>query len=222
MRIILCFCLMLTMSACSPKTINVSDSDKGMLISRIYDRDYYTVWDAMLVYLKSKYVVKSADENTGVIRISFTNSTPSSLIDCGVVENSGKLATDNQYFYSYKGTDSPVYTVFVQKGIGYQSVRTISLEGESAVHVEVLTRDTTRVNIHTQYSLTEQYKYHTSVKKGTKMVPIKKIQTDTMHFSTNGPGRFEREDSMICVASDIIEKNILEDFPSKLPPKPSK
>lgn len=213
MRIFLC--LLLTLSACAP-VVNVQTLDNSVVISKVYDKDYYMVWEALLAYLdESHFVVEKADKNDGFIRLSFASTEPDGLIDCGIVENSGRLATDNQYFYSYRGTDSPIYTVFLQNGIGYQSVRTIRLEGATTLHVEVLSRKSTRVSVYTQYELTEQYQYHTSIKEKNKMVPMRKVQTDTMYFSTNAPGRFNSENSMVCVANDVVEKNILEQFPAK-------
>ena len=233
-KIIVSLCALVLFGACTP-AVKVAVPTNAHVFMAPYDE----LRDAALNHISSHYTITHIDMEAGIIQASFTTTIPSSVLDCGKIQDTGTLEDGTSFTYTYNGADSPVYTMTKVDDAYMHNTRTLQLTGNLELVLTSLDKNTSALTIKTEYTLNKTNVY-TSAKKTSRYASTQKSTTEkqSMTFHSGEVGTFSKneqknsehteqsteetpdrvfnqtddlsENTMQCVDNSNIENSIIE------------
>jgi len=166
----------------------------------IINEEFDVVWDRLVRNLASDFfVINNIEKNSRIINVSFSSTTPSSYVDCGITTRKFSNARgDNTY--AYNPADSSRYTLTNEQGVLFNAIRTSKLDGRSNIYLAP-SGTGTLLTVNTKYVVDVNVKYFN--------VNNQPGGNDNFTFDLSTKEKYQK-DGITCTAIGNLEQKIID------------
>lgn len=205
-KILLLSLLGIGLSGCVTTEFNyVPPSDYPKINTiKTFDKNKKEVWTSLVEALSNNFfVINNIDQESGFINISYSGKADD-YVDCGVISSYVKNLRGERYYEFYVATPNSIY----EKTPTHKVKHSSNLSGRINLFVSEDGGKTT-VSINVKYIVTIdsvseilKFNYYTN-----NLIPHYSTETNVYSFNSNGKDM--KNDGSMCLATGLLEKEIL-------------
>ncbi|WP_147411169.1 hypothetical protein [Pseudomonas cavernicola] len=193
--------LLTSLAGCATSSYTYAPPKEHTITKQIIiNEDFDAVWDRLVRNLASDFfVINNIEKNSRIINVSFSSTTPSSYVDCGITTRKFSNARgDNTY--AYNPADSSKYTLTNDQGALFNAIRTSKLDGRSNIYLAP-SGTGTLLTVNTKYVVDVNVKYF-----DVNNLPG---GNDNFTFDFSTKEKYEK-DGISCTAIGNLEQKIID------------